>query len=304
MTNFTFVMSHSFSGSTLLSFLLGAHPEIATVGEMFIARGVDPETYVCSCGARIAECPFWRKVSKEMARRGISYDVRSNDASFSNNGIGRLPHLLLTAEPRGAVLETVRGAALALLPGTRRELDRRLRVNAALAEVITEIRGARAFVDASKRPGRLLHLRRSPSLDIRVLHLVRDGRAVARSASRNSRKSLEEGARSWALSIRDAERLRRLFPADRWLMLRHEDLCSDPDATLEKLTRFIGVSPAGRHADFRSTDHHIIGNRMRLSNTSDIRLDERWRTELEPAQIDAVERVAGDTLRRYGYARA
>ncbi|HWM93182.1 MAG TPA: sulfotransferase [Thermoanaerobaculia bacterium] len=304
MTNFTFVMAHSFSGSTLLSFLLGAHPEIATVGEMFIAQGIDPETYLCSCGERIAECPLWRRVSLEMAARGIPYDVRRNEASFSANGIGRVSHLLLAAEPRGAVMEAARGAALALIPGAKRELDRRLRINEALAEVILEMRGARAFVDASKRPGRLLHLRRISSLDIRVIHLVRDGRAVARSFMRNLGRSAEEGARSWAASTHDAERVRRLFPAERWLTLRHEDLCREPESNLDRVLQFMGVAPEGRVPDFRSADHHIIGNRMRLSHTSEVRLDERWRTEMPPESIRAVERIAGEALERYGYARA
>jgi hypothetical protein len=304
MTNFTFVMAHSFSGSTLLSFLLGAHPEIATVGEMFIARGIDPETYVCSCGERIADCPFWRRVALEMGSRGIPYDVRRNQASFSANGVGPVSHRLLAAEPRGPALEALRRAALALIPGARRELDRRLRVNEALAEVITSLRGARAFVDASKRPGRLLHLRRIPSFDLRVIHLVRDGRAVARSTLRNLRWSAEEGARSWAVAARDAERIRRRLPAERWLTLRHEDLCREPEATLDRVLRFVGVSPELRVTDFRTADHHVIGNRMRLSHTSEIRLDERWRTEMPPAQVLAVERIAGEALKRYGYQGA
>lgn len=303
MTNFTFVMAHSFSGSTLLSFLLGAHSETATVGEMFIAHGIDPETYVCSCGERIGECSFWRRVSLEMAARGIPYDVRRNQASFSANGVGPVSHRLLAAEPRGPLMEAARGAALALIPGARRELDRRLRTNEALAEVITEMRGARAFVDASKRPGRLLHLRRIPSFDIRVIHLVRDGRAVARSTVRNLGITAEEGARSWTAAVQSSERVRGLFPAERWLTLRHEDLCRDPEATLDRALRFVGVAPEGRIPDFRSADHHIIGNRMRLSHTSEIRLDERWRTEMPAEEVRAVERIAGEALERYGYTR-
>ena len=304
MTNFVFLTAHSFSGSTLLSFLLGAHPEIATVGEMFIARGIDPETYVCSCGQRIAGCPFWRRISMEMADRGIPYDVRRNEASFSTNGVGRMSHLLLSAEPHGRVLETARSAALALIPGAKRELDRRLRINEALAEIVTGLRGARVFVDASKRPGRLLHLRRIPSLDIRVIHLVRDGRAVARSTMRNLDRNAEDGARTWAGAATGAERLRPRFPADRWMTLRYEDLCLDPKATLDRLHRFLGVTPGGSVPDFRSVDHHIIGNRMRLSHASEISLDERWRTEMPAGQVRAVERVAGPTLERYGYASA
>ena len=42
--------------------------------------------------------------------------------------------------------------------------------------------------------------------------------------------------------------------------------------------------------DFRSVDHHIIGNQMRLSSTSEIRLDESWKKALTPEQMAEIER--------------
>ena len=38
MTDVVYIMGHGYSGSTLLTFLLGAHPEIATIGELGIAE--------------------------------------------------------------------------------------------------------------------------------------------------------------------------------------------------------------------------------------------------------------------------
>lgn len=301
---FAFVLAHSFSGSTLLSFLLGAHPEIATVGEMFIAPTHNDESYPCSCGEPIETCAFWQEVSREMARRGTPFEMRSAESSLSAGSYGPLGNRVVWAEPRGPVLEAVRRTALAVLPGVGRELDRRITINRQLAEVVLDLRGARVFVDATKRPGRALLLQRDPRLDLQVIHLVRDGRAVSRSTIRNLGRTVEEGARSWTGSLRRCEELRRYFPAERWLTVRHEDLCSDPRQTLERIFSFLKVSPELQVGDFRSSDHHIIGNRMRLSRTSEIRLDERWRTELTPEQLRTVERIAGPGLRRYGYESA
>ena len=112
-----------------------------------------------------------------------------------------------------------------------------------------------------------------------------------------------EGARSWAASLARCEELRRTIPSESWLTIRHEDLCRDPRATLARIFGFLGVSaPAGDLRDSRAGDHHIIGNRMRLSKISEIRLDERWRTELTPDQLRAIERIAGPGLARYRYA--
>jgi hypothetical protein len=304
-TPFAFILAHSFSGSTLLSLLLDAHSEIATVGEMFIASSYNTAGYPCSCGEPIDRCAFWRRVSERMAALGVLFDVRSAETSLSAGPYGWLGRHIVCAEPRGPFLEGIRRAALTLLPGVRRELDRRTAVNRHLAEAVLEMRDARVFVDATKRPGRALLLRRDPRIDLQVIHLVRDGRAVARSTHRNLGRTIEEGARSWVASLRHSEELRRSFPPERWLTIRHEDLCGDARGTLARIFGFLEVSSEPEDlGDFRAGDHHIIGNRMRLSRTSEIRLDERWRTELTPEQRRTVEWIAGPELRRYGYATA
>ena len=52
----------------------------------------------------------------------------------------------------------------------------------------------------------------------------------------------------------------------------------------------------------RSFEHHVIGNGMRLDTTSEIRLDERWRTALTPADLAVFEAEAGALNRQLGYA--
>ena len=53
---FLYVVGTSFTGSTLLSFLLNLHPQIVSVGEMTGPfRGVaDRQAYPCSCGAALS----------------------------------------------------------------------------------------------------------------------------------------------------------------------------------------------------------------------------------------------------------
>jgi hypothetical protein len=272
---------------------------------MYISPGFNTGSYPCSCGEPIGDCPFWREVSREMAARGVPFDIRSAETSFRTEGaLDGLAHRLITAEPRGRLFEAARHAALRLLPRTRREIQKRLQINESLVRTVTDLCGAKTFVDASKRPGRLLLLKQIPGFDIRVIHLVRDGRGVTRSAIRNLGRTVEEGARSWAASLRSAERVEKRFSAERWLMVRHEDLCRDPEAELGRIFRFMDVAPGFQVKDFRAVEQHIIGNRMRLSTTSEVRLDERWKTELTPEQIRTVERIAGAELRRYGYENA
>ena len=88
------------------------------------------------------------------------------------------------------------------------------------------------------------------------------------------------------------------------MVLRYEDLVSDPSRWLDELCEFVGVAPHvdwDRHADL---PHHIVGNRsrMRSGSSAKIRLDDAWKREMRPADREAVTRITGAWARRYGYA--
>jgi len=304
MTGVLYLMGHGYSGSTLLTFLLGSHPQIATIGELGIAEHAKsqtvPEQYLCSCLAPVRECAFWQRVRREMAERGHDFDVWDSELEFRARG-GGLSDIILRAVQRGPVLEMARSAGIRVVPGARRELARVLSRIEALAETVTGIKGSRIFLDSSKRPERAVFMRRIPSFDLRVIHLVRDGRAVSWSNMKHLGLGPEVAADSWIADNVASERARRYFPADRWLTLRHEDVCADPPGALSRIYAFAGLPATDGVPEFRGVEHHIIGNRMRLASTSDIRLDERWRTALTPEQMGTIERRVAPLNRRYGY---
>ncbi len=64
----------------------------------------------------------------------------------------------------------------------------------------------------------------------------------------------------------------------------------------------MGLPPSPRPADYRSIEHHIIGNRMRLADESRLRLDERWRSDLAASDRQVIERIVGPLNASYGYA--
>jgi hypothetical protein len=302
MTRIVYIMGHGYSGSTLLTFLLGTHPEIATIGELGIAplAKTKPEEYLCSCHTPVRECGFWQTVSREMARRGHPFDIWEADLDFRARG-GGIADVLLRAVQRGPVLETARGVGLSVVPRARRELSRILSRIRALAETVTRLKGGSVFLDASKRPERATLMRRGSDMDLRVIHLVRDGRAVAWSTMKNLGVGPEEAAASWVRDNWASEEARRYFPAAHWMRLRHEDVCADPLGTLMKIHAFAGVTPKNGYHNFRGIEQHIIGNRMRLASTSEIRLDDRWKTALTPEQMAVIEATVRPLNRSYGY---
>jgi hypothetical protein len=326
MANLVYILGASHSGSTLLAMLLGAHPQACTTGELKLSPQAigDIERYRCSCGEPIRKCGFWQEVAAGMAQRGVEFDLA--DAGTDYRGIdSRYARRLLRLAHRGPILESLRDLGLCVSPAWRRWLPRAQRRNAALVATICEISGARHVVDSSKIASRLKYLLRNQELNVRVVHIVRDGRAVALTyvdpatfadardpALRggggggdraDERLSMARAAAEWKSANLQARCILAHLDRSRWIEIRYEDLCTQTDATLERVFHFLGLDPARRPADFRSVGNHVIGNGMRLDSSSEIRLDERWRTVLTDGDLAVFDRVAGEMNRRYGYAK-
>lgn len=319
-----YILAASHSGSTLLAMLLGAHPEACTIGEMAPGGIGDPETYRCSCGELIRQCQFWNQVGQAMAEQGIPNFEICQPGTVVQQVPSDYARRLLAPLPRGPLLEAVRDIALSLSPRWRAHLAQTQTRTAALVRSLLSISGAKLVVDSSKHPLRLKYLLRNPALDIRVIRLIRDGRAVSLtylnewefadasdpalrgggSGARRppARRTMSEAAREWRRSQEAAECVLAPLPRSQWIEVRYEDLCSAPRPVLEELCRFLGLDPAQVTLDFRSKPQHVVGNGMRLDRTSEIRLDERWKTHLSAEDLRVFDRIAGKLNRKYGYS--
>lgn len=324
VTQLAYVLAASHSGSTLLSMLLGSHPQIATIGEMNLSPQAmgDLDRYRCSCGQFIRQCGFWQRVPEAMRRRGVAFDLACAGTDYRSV---QSPYArrLLRPMHRGKTAEGIRDLTLALSPAWRRQLPDIHKRNAALASTVAELAGAQVVVDSSKVGLRLKYLLRNPELDVRVIRLVRDGRAVALTymdpagfadASdpskraggtggdrRDEQLSMHQAAYEWRRCVDEAEHVLRGLDRSRWIEVRYEDYCSDPDAALERIHRFLSVEPGRQPKQFRSVEQHVVGNGMRLDTTSEIRLDERWREVLTEEDLRTFDAVAGQMNRKYGY---
>lgn len=318
-----YILAASHSGSTLLAMLLGSHPEICSAGELK-ATSLGPVTsYRCSCGHLIGECPFWHRVHEAMARRGIAFSITSAMADV-RTGASPAMRRLLRPLHRGPLLEAMRDLALAGIPGWRRHVARVQAIDAALAASLCECSGARAVVDSSKIGLRLKFLLNNPGLDVKVIRLVRDGRATALTymdparyadaqqahlrgggsglSRDHERLSVQAAAHEWRRSNEEAAAIVGGLPRAQWTQVRYEDLCQDPRGTLQSLCAFIGVGGAPPIESFKTREHHVIGNGMRFDTSNAIALDDRWRSALGVEHLRIFEDTAGALNRELGYA--
>ena len=178
-------------------------------------------------------------------------------------------------------------------------------------------------VDASKHASLAFCLRTEPAIDLRVMHLVRDPRAVAYSWTRPLKRP--EAAGAAAASPRYIPTMSPASSAMRWNILnlelhlltaqgtptrlmRYEDFIAAPVAGMRELAGFAGVDPelsfmSDTGADLGLT-HTAGGNPMRFSaGRIEVRRDDDWRSRLRPDARALVTTLTFPLLARYGYLR-
>ncbi|MGV8908965.1 MAG: sulfotransferase family protein [Propionicimonas sp.] len=154
--------------------------------------------------------------------------------------------------------------------------------------------------------------------DLRVIHVVRDGRAVASSwlqmgwwdgwrgpdnwflgpLDSDLRQEWEESGQSfpvlaalgWKMLMAAFENAEAQCPPDRWLNVRYEDVLADPRTAFANMLDFLGLEWTDSfEAGFA---RHVIQSDRSAA----------FRDELTPSQLAAVEAVLEKPLTRWGYS--
>ncbi|HUE84627.1 MAG TPA: sulfotransferase [Vicinamibacterales bacterium] len=292
------------SGSTVLDAVLGNHPAICGVGELanLVSYGWLNGEF-CSCGDRGNVCRFWTDVRREWCGR------------VGNQQIIEYPSLQRVFESRGSWPRLAR-------EGIRR--SRRFGTYAvstrALFDSIRAVSGRPVVVDSSKSPMRAHALALTGTLDLRVIHLVRDARAVAWSLRKAYRKDDRAGIQKdfrprlalrtallWLFVNMQAMWVNRQLFRGRALTVRYEELATRPRAVLKELGVMleIDLDELGAAVEQRAQitfAHSIAGNRLRMRRRFDLRFDSEWVEHLSERDKMIVWTVTGWLMRRFGYA--
>jgi hypothetical protein len=206
---------------------------------------------------------------------------------------------------------------------TRRRAREYAAAYARLYRAVRQVSGCAVTVDASKHASLAFCLRTEPGIDLRVVHLVRDPRAVAYSWTRPVWRP--EAIESVAASNEYMLTLSPARTAMRWNILnlglhllaargtparlmRYEDFIAAPVAGMRELAEFAGVEPAlsfmtDTGADLGPT-HTAGGNPMRFSaGRTEFRRDDSWHSRLRPDDRALVTTLTFPLLAHYGYLR-
>ncbi len=299
-TTVVFIAGAGRSATTLLGHVLGQASGFTFVGEAMY--GWDSfAVRRCGCGTALPACAFWQAVHR---RAGGTGALQASDL-FGLGHLARWRHVPLTWLPgRVPRYRSLYGAHW-----TRCE-----RLYAAVAAESA----ADVIVDSSKGVpyGHMLSL--MPGLDLYVVHVVRDARAVAHSWSRLKpapdrfhrehmlQRSRGRAACLWAVSNLAAELFFRRRPG-RYLRLRYEDLVARPRESVERIVTMAATRSTEMPFDDERTvrldaTHSIAGNPDRLrTGRVELRPDDEWRTRQSRADRLVVTLLTWPLLARYGY---
>ena len=305
MINILYIAGAGRSGSTLLERILGQIDVCVAVGEFRHLWRIAPSQQQCGCGKPLDQCDFWREV---LAR----VNVEPNNEAFrsiyeAQQQVDRLRYIpqMISSVPAGRIFkqrqqnytDTLRQMYLA----------------------IHELTDASVIVEASKDVSTLYLLSAMEDVCIRVLHLVRDSRAVAYSWTREKvllhrvekdsympRYSPQYSAGDWM--YRNILTELAHSRADGYRRLRYKDLLAHPRETIESIARFIQLPSAdlgfieGNELKFSRVSHTIAGNPSLLEQGPvQLRFDNIWQQEMKKTDQVTVATLTWPLLKRYGY---
>jgi hypothetical protein len=283
-----FIAGYGRSGSTVLDIVLGNHKDIVSLGEVANIFQSKAESKQCSCGKICEDCPVWERIL-DLAR---DFNPEIGEATYG---------ILDSVESIRSVLKSFVGSSTP----DRSKDGFRIRYCDQMKNLFMAIQSetnASTVVDSSKTAwrtiGRPQGLSEICGFNVKVIHLIRDGRAVMWSTmqgsdpdiehNRSKRSSLRgyEKVLNWAIVNLLTTLLLRRLPGNTVMRMHYEDFVEQPERELERIGSFINVDLSElqdrvrQEAGFK-VGHLVRGNRIaRQKKEITINSDFSWKQEL------------------------
>lgn len=289
-----YIVSSRYSGTTLLSAILGAHPDISTIGERkkFYIKSLRPSGggwFDCSCGKLYSECEYWTAI-----RTGLMEQIPNNHLRTDVTQFRFYKNDLLNKVARRITKNLItNNRSVGFTPFARR-LGEMCDVNKIIIQQVFQLDDNEVFVDSSKPIEHALYLSLIQDFDFYVIYMIRDPRGQVASAMKYNKWSTEKAASEW---LNEHTNIRKVF--DSWQVKKYEmtygDFCRKPMLHLRAILDFAGIDINGASLDFRNTPKHFSGNKPMLNaKTTEITERKEWKERLSAEQITTIERIAGD----------
>jgi hypothetical protein len=288
------------SGSTLLHNVLGQVEGFFAAGELReIWKRISANDRTCGCGNLVNECDVWKGVLNE-AFGGLCRVEAAKMERSRNRARNRHSPLLVLPRREPILASRLQDYLVGLEK---------------LYQGIRAYTGSKVIIDSSKSLlyGYLLGM--LPTIDLYVLHIVRDPRGVAYSLQQRKLKGLPQFS-GWnpvtSSLVWDTVNLSREMFWGRsghpYLRLCYEEFVRRPRESVERILDLVeeevGDLPfVSKQSIVMNTTHSVGGNANTrfLTGRVDLRLDERWRDDLSFTNKAIITSLTWPLILRYGY---
>jgi hypothetical protein len=296
------------SGSTLLEQALAGVPGVLALGEVvhLWQRGIrDDEN--CACGSPFSRCAFWHEVGQRAFGGWDRVDVA--DVHRLRDRVDHVRKVPAMARPL-------------MSASVRRDRARYADYYRRVYRAARDTTGARLVVDSSKQASMPHVLAGQDGIDLRLLHCVRDARAVCYAWTKTverpdragatvymDRYSEREMAVMWSAHNTAMDLARRWdVPQSR---IRYEDLVADLRGELSSGLESVGIelcpeslAHVGADTLTMAETHTVAGNPMRFqTGVVQVRRDDEWQRRMPAGRRRMVTALTWPLLARYGYLR-
>jgi hypothetical protein len=307
------------SGTTLLSLLLNEIQSYHSVGELrYLFNKLFRDDQFCGCGKPLNECKFWRSIIFEDP--SITDRVESSQLNEHINELRRLRYSVDKARnlPTWFLMNKIN---FLKMPPSFMLYAKHLED---LYKSIMLESKCNVIVDSSKKANFAFILSSCANIQLYVIHLVRDARAVTYSYQRKKiRKELPNSSEymsihnpykvfsMWTFRNLLIEQVKRINP--NYIRVTYENLVNNPINTLATIDSFVNDTPTQISRQSISTlfqgsniilreNHTLNGNPMRFDNNKiTIKSDDEWKDKLTNKDKNLITNLNFFLLSRYGY---
>lgn len=262
--NLIYIVGTSFSGSTLMSFLLGSIKEVFSLGEVkMFNRKVFK---VCTCGQQSLSCPFWGKY------------YRMNYKAFDRHGPVKqlwssLGILLGKKIPQNSLFNT----------------DDYQFLKAIFEDVQKEDKTAKYLIDTSKNLWRLSHLLQCEGINVHIVYTQRELSATVASYNKRYRWGFLKGLLAYWSKNLLTKRFLKINNLD-YMVVNNSDIRYRPEETMQKLGDFLEVDYSNFQEQIKDRVFHVrAGNSYTrdqfINGFKGIRKKDDWKRHLNRLQI-------------------
>lgn len=307
-----FLMGFRQSGTTIMASVLGSMERFTDLGEVHNVWGQRGRGWPkCGCQLSVSACPFWGQIVV-----GSSLEELPSRPPLERHPVDPRPIEELRTEWERRWRKSRLG--LGRLHDGANGIGRRyMSVMEQVYNKAAAKDGRLVVVDSSKNPAYAALLNWMPGVESHLVHVVRDPRAALWSRLRKSRtRSVADEspvlaarfAASWMRTNLLSEIVMRNHDVGSTTRVRYEDFIADPERTLRQIAALTDVEAGtlplqGTHTAVLRAHHTASGNaRVRFkSGPVELRLDDEWRSGLDPSSRRAVTALTSPLLIRYRY---